>query len=103
MAIVIVPLLVSIIAFFLTLFLVFYVRRRRSTDIFRRLRRHLPDIPKYEENTDFLAQLYRLLKRLAKPMTNVNFAGFLDLRLRQASSSSSPPSARGSAAALCIC
>ena len=84
MAIVIVPLLVSIIAFFLTLFLVFYVRRRRSTDIFRRLRRHLPDIPKYEENTDFLAQLYRLLKRLAKPMTNVNFAGFLDLKLRQA-------------------
>ena len=84
MAVFIVPLLVSLLAFVLSVLLIFYARRRRSTDIFRRLRRHLSDIKEDPINEDIITRLRKFIKRTAQPLTNWSFVGFFDLKLRQA-------------------
>ena len=75
----------ALLTFFMVLFFLAYVRRKRGTDIFHRLRRHhVVDTKKESETEDLLVMLYRFVKRTAKPMLNWQIAQRLDLKLKQA-------------------
>ena len=62
-----------------------FIRRDRSLNIFRRLRRHVDDDPgRFQQKEDFLKRAFKLLKRIAKPLGKLGFARNLDYKLKQA-------------------
>ena len=64
--------------------LMFY-NRSRSTDIFRRLRRHYAaDSERFKKTEDIVLRIYKLIKRAAKPFTAFNATKKLDFALKQA-------------------
>ena len=80
-----ISLFIAFLAFLIVLLGIAYVRRTRSTDMFYRLRRHnVVDLKKETETDDLLRRLYRFIKRTAKPLSKLNLAQMLDLRLKQA-------------------
>ena len=62
-----------------------YVQRTRSTDIFRRMRRHTSaDIKQHKKPDEtFLQSFYKTVRQVAKPFVNKSFSP-LDLKLKQA-------------------
>ena len=85
MLVIFASIIVAILAFFLSLFLVIYIRNRRGSDIFHRLRRHnVKDEEDEVETEDLLRRLYRFIKRTAQPILNWDFSQYLDLKLKQA-------------------
>ena len=75
----------AISTFFTVLLIIIYLQKTRSVDLFRRLRRHYSEeIVKGGDDESFSAKLYKLIQQLAKPLTNLNFAQRIELKLRQA-------------------
>ena len=82
-------LLVSLIGAFSTflfvLFIVMFIKKRQSVDIFHRLRRHVfTDSERVQQAEDFLHRAYNFVKRMSKPLERFNFAKNLDFKLKQA-------------------
>ena len=74
----------ALITFFLVIFLLIYLNRARSTDIFYRLRRHYREGSLNDEQDNFLNKVYQLVKKMAKPIATLNLAQLAEKRLRQA-------------------
>ena len=80
-----VALLCAVEFFMLLCFGALYVRRNQSTNIFRRLRRHVDeDDGKSGKKEDFLRRAYKFVKRTAKPLRKMQFTKNMDFKLRQA-------------------
>ena len=74
------------LTFLLVIFLVVFVKRSRSMDIFHRLRRHYDrdDIGRIQRTEDFLRRGYKFVKRLAVPLAALNLVKRLEFKLKQA-------------------
>lgn len=75
----------ALITFFLVILFFLYLNRSRSTDVFYRLRRHYREGNFLDDEKDnFINRLYKLIKKIAKPLSNWNLAKISEKRLRQA-------------------
>lgn len=67
------------------LFLVLFIRKSQSLDIFHRLRRHhVAESKNFQQTKDFLQRVYAFIQRTAKPIADWNVAKKLDFALKQA-------------------
>ena len=67
------------------LFLVLFIRKSQSLDIFHRLRRHhVVESKNFQQTKDFLQRAYAFIQRTAKPIADWNVAKKLDFALKQA-------------------
>ncbi|MCR5833964.1 MAG: type II secretion system F family protein [Selenomonadaceae bacterium] len=62
---------------------IFY-KRKKSIDIFHRLRRHVGEVKETKKTDDTIYTLYKILKRWAKPLDSFNFVKQLEFKLKQA-------------------
>lgn len=78
--------LVGAIATFLFIFFVLLaLKQSNKVDIFHRLRRHYVDENKARgKNEDIVLSASKVIKQMAKPLSNLEFAKNLDFKLRQA-------------------
>lgn len=71
--------------FMMFFFLVLYIQRKRSVDVFHRLRRHnVSDVKKDHKTEDIVRRIYLLIQRTAKPIADWNVAKNLEFKLKQA-------------------
>ena len=74
----------AVMTFLFIFFIALFIRRSRSVDIFRRLRRHNVDDVKKAKKQDIFQRFTKLVQRLAKPLADKGFTKKLDFRLKQA-------------------
>ena len=75
----------SLTAFFFVIFLVLFIRRSQSVDIFHRLRRHYAaDSKGFQQAQDVIGRISGFIKKTAKPIADWNVAKKLDFLLKQA-------------------
>ena len=66
-------------------FLILFIRRSQSLNIFHRLRRHYAaNSKRFQKTEDFLQRVFNFIKRTAKPIADWNIAKELDFLLKQA-------------------
>ena len=77
--------LCAIEAFVFVILAVIFIRRSRSMDIFHRLRRHYVDNSKRLKQTeDIILRISKFIKRMAKPIADLEISKKMDFRLKQA-------------------
>ena len=75
----------AVLTFFLVIFLVVFVKRNHSAQIFKRLRRHYDHGDGRVERTEaFLRRSYKVLKRMSAPLAALNLVKRLEFKLKQA-------------------
>ena len=79
-----VALLSAVLAFFLMLLLITYVRKKISMNIFHRLRRHTSEDILTVSDEGIILKVYGLIQRIAKPLANFSLIQFPENKLRQA-------------------
>ncbi len=81
-------LLVAAIGAFATFMLIVlawaFWKRKKSVDIYHRLRRYVKDTRPLDDNEDTVHQIYLFLQRMAKPIADWSVAKNLDFTLKQA-------------------
>ena len=75
----------ALTAFLFVLFVLMFIRRSRSMDIFHRLRRHyVADNKRFQQAGDIISRVSRFIKKTAKPIAVLGVAKKLDFLLKQA-------------------
>ena len=75
----------ALATFFFVFFLILFIRRSQSVNIFHRLRRHYADNSKrFRQTEDFLQRAYNFIQRTAQPIADWNLVKKLDFLLKQA-------------------
>ena len=75
----------ALATFFFVLFIIFFLRRSWSMDIFRRLRRHYDATDKkINQSEDIIQQVHEFIERTARPLAELDLAKRLDFMLKQA-------------------
>ena len=75
----------AICTFFFVIFTLMFIRRSRSTDLFHRLRRHVKiDTGRFKKTEDIVVRIYKHIKRVSKPLADLNITKKLDFTLKQA-------------------
>ncbi|MBQ7493129.1 MAG: type II secretion system F family protein [Selenomonadaceae bacterium] len=70
---------------FFVLFVVMFIRRSQSMDIFHRLRRHYDaNADKFKQTSDIVRKAHDFIERAAKPIADLNISKNLDFLLKQA-------------------
>lgn len=83
--IVLIAAMCALTTFLFVLFLVLFIRKSQSLDIFHRLRRHhVAESKNFQQTKDFLQRAYAFIQRVAKPIADWNVAKKLDFALKQA-------------------
>ena len=82
-----VMLIMSVATFFGVIFFVIFLKNSLSTDLAHRMRRHniKPIVKRDRESAEGLVvQAYRFIKKISKPLTDINLAQSLEYKLNQA-------------------
>lgn len=75
----------AVLAFLFVIFIVTFVKRYRSLDIFQRLHRYYNrDEQRNHRTEDFLRRAYKFIKRSAVPLANLNLVKRIEFKLKQA-------------------
>ena len=75
----------AVLAFLFVIFIVTFVKRNRSMDIFHRLHRYYNrDEQRNHRMDDFLRRGYKFIKRIAVPLAELNLVKRLEFKLKQA-------------------
>lgn len=74
----------ALMFFLFVFFMILFIRRSRSVDIFHRLRRHyVEDVKTFQKTEDFIKRISNFVQRTAKPIADWELAKKLDFRLKQ--------------------
>ncbi len=84
--ILLISLTIALLSFLLVILVALSLKNSLSTNIFHRMRRHnvKPIIKKDSELEGLIVRFYRVVKQLAKPLVERNFANSLEYKLNQA-------------------
>lgn len=74
----------AVLTFFLVIFLLAYLKRRISTNIFHRLRRYITGNELREKDKGIVLKSYGLIQKIAKPFSGFSLTQLPENKLRQA-------------------
>ena len=74
----------AVLAFFLALLLLTYVRKKISLNIFHRLRRHTAENILHGNDEGIVLKIYALIQKIAKPFSDFSLTQIPENKLRQA-------------------
>lgn len=74
----------AVLAFFLALLLLTYVRKKISLNIFHRLRRHTAEDVLHGKDEGIVLKIYALIQKIAKPFSEFSLTQIPENKLRQA-------------------
>lgn len=74
----------AVLAFFLALLLLTYVRKKISLNIFHRLRRHTSEDILHGNDEGIILKIYALIQKIAKPFSDFRLTQIPENKLRQA-------------------
>ena len=74
----------ALATFFSVIFVIMFIRRSQTVDIFHRLRRHVASDARIQKTEDIVRRVYKFIHRLAKPIADLDIVKKLDFLLKQA-------------------
>ncbi|MBQ7493007.1 MAG: type II secretion system F family protein [Selenomonadaceae bacterium] len=74
----------ALATFFSVIFIIMFIRRSQTVDIFHRLRRHVAADARLQKTEDIVRRVYKFIHRLAKPIADLDIVKKFDFLLKQA-------------------